>query len=122
MNLSTQAVIASALFAFALGACGGGKANAPTNTSTALSQPVTETQRETAALPQTSAAPVPGSLNCGATKPVWVNLHTKAYHKPGDPYYGRTKNGQYMCASAATAQGFHAAGERHRGTPTPTNT
>jgi hypothetical protein len=59
--------------------------------------------------------PVPAGLNCGAVKPVWVNLHTKAYHEAGDPYYGRTKNGQYMCPSVAAQQGYHPAGARHSG-------
>lgn len=48
--------------------------------------------------------------NCGAVKPVWVNLNSKAYHEPGDPYYGKTKHGEYLCPSQAKAQGFHPAG------------
>lgn len=54
--------------------------------------------------------------NCGAVQPVWVNLKTKVYHEPGDPAYGNTKHGEYLCPSQATAQGFHAAGGamRHR--------
>lgn len=47
--------------------------------------------------------------NCGAVKPVWVNLKTKAYHEPGDPFYGKTKHGEYLCPSQAKAQGFHPA-------------
>lgn len=89
--------------------CGGGKT---TTTTSAVAQPTTEAQRETAALPLTQAAPVPADLKCGAVKPVWVNTNTKAYHEPGDPYYGRTKNGKYMCPSEAAAQGYHPAGKR----------
>jgi hypothetical protein len=48
--------------------------------------------------------------NCGAVKAVWVNLKSKAYHEPGDPYYGKTKHGEYLCPSQAKAQGFHRAG------------
>lgn len=48
--------------------------------------------------------------NCGAVKPVWVNMNSKAYHEPGDPYYGKTKHGEYMCPSQAKAQGYHPAG------------
>jgi hypothetical protein len=48
--------------------------------------------------------------NCGAVKPVWVNLNTKVYHEPGDPFYGKTKHGEYLCPSQAKAQGFHAPG------------
>ena len=93
-----------------LAACGGGN---KTSNETASTGPMTEGQRESAALPMTAQKPIPAGMNCGATKPVWVNLHTKAYHEPDSPYYGRTKSGQYMCASAAAAAGYHAAGSGH---------
>lgn len=48
--------------------------------------------------------------NCGAVQPVWVNLNTKVYHEPGDPMYGTTKHGEFLCPSAAKAQGFRPAG------------
>jgi hypothetical protein len=48
--------------------------------------------------------------NCGAVQPVWVNLKSKVYHEPGDPMYGTTKHGKFLCPSAAKAQGFHPAG------------
>ena len=48
--------------------------------------------------------------NCGATQAVWVNTRTKVYHEPGDPAYGHTTHGEYMCPSAAVAKGYHAAG------------
>lgn len=103
---------AAAMIALAFAACGGGKT---TTTTTTVVKPTTEAQREAAALPQSQVQPVPADLNCGAVKPVWVNLHTKAYHEPGDPYYGRTKNGKYMCPSDAAQQGYHAAGALHKG-------
>ncbi|MBV9402967.1 MAG: hypothetical protein JO018_04475 [Candidatus Eremiobacteraeota bacterium] len=106
MKKIRAAIIVSSA-ALLLAACGGGNKGA---TGTASTGPMTEGQRESAALPLTQAKPIPGGMNCGATKPVWVNLHTKAYHEPDDPYYGRTKNGQYMCPSAAAAAGYHAAG------------
>lgn len=43
--------------------------------------------------------------NCGAVQAVWVNTKTHVYHEAGDPYYGRTSNGKYMCPSAAKAEG-----------------
>lgn len=112
MQLFSRTIAASALLAMiALAGCGGGKSS----TTAATAVPTTEAQRETAALPLAGAAPMPAGMNCGATKPVWVNMHTKAYHEAGDPYYGKTKNGQYMCASAAVAAGYHLAGTRHKG-------
>jgi hypothetical protein len=98
------------LVALALSGCGGGKSS---STASATAAPTTEAQREAAALPSKVVAVVPAGLHCGATKPVWVNLKSKAYHEYGDPYYGRTKNGEYLCASDAESKGFHPAGAVH---------
>ncbi|MFZ0365849.1 MAG: hypothetical protein WAL67_16750 [Candidatus Cybelea sp.] len=54
-----------------------------------------------------------GKPNCGAVEAVWVNLNTKVYHEPGDPAYGTTKHGEYLCPSQAKAQGFRRAGGAH---------
>jgi len=117
-------IIATSVLAFAtvifLAACGGNKGTTST-TSTTTAGPMTEGQREAGALPLAAAKPVPAGLNCGATKPVWVNLHTKAYHEPDSPYYGKTKSGQYMCPSAAAAAGYHAAGAGHANGASGTN-
>jgi hypothetical protein len=56
---------------------------------------------------------VTGKPNCGAVEPVWVNLNTKVYHEQGDPAYGTTKHGEYLCPSQAKAQGFRRAGGAH---------
>ncbi len=40
---------------------------------------------------------------------VWVNTRSKVYYMPGASYYGKTKHGKYVCASAATSMGAHAA-------------
>ena len=107
---SVGLVAAAALFAAACGGGGSSTANNPQTTATVM----TEAQKEQKALPLAQAAPVPKDLHCKGPI-VWVNMHTKAYHEAGDPYYGRTKNGQYMCKAAADADGYHMAGERHKG-------
>ena len=115
MNLRpiTSALLATLVLA-GLAACGGGKTSQTTQKAGPMSVATTEAQREVAALPQSAAQPVPAGLGCGAVKPVWVNLRSKAYHEPGDPYYGRTKDGKYLCPAQAQAQGYHAAGAMHR--------
>ncbi len=99
--------------AFTLAACGGNKGS--NTTSSMGNQMRTESQREGNALPLNQMARVPRGLRCGATRAVWVNTHTRTFHETGDPYYGRTRNGQYMCPSEALSAGYHLAGSRHSG-------
>lgn len=40
---------------------------------------------------------------------VWVNLKSGKYFRPGSPYYGHTKQGQYLSKRDAQAQGYVAA-------------
>ena len=40
---------------------------------------------------------------------VWVNLDSKIYHRQGDRWYGKTKNGKYMSEQDAIAAGYRAA-------------
>ncbi len=62
--------------------------------------------------PLAVAVPVPKSLKC-TDAVVWVNKTRNSYHVAGDPYFGRTQSGEYMCLAAATAAGYHAAGVHH---------
>ena len=39
---------------------------------------------------------------------VWVNLESKVYHKEGDRWYGKTKNGKYMTEADAIKAGYRA--------------
>jgi hypothetical protein len=97
-------------------ACGGGKSNNGGNGNAA--------ERGTAPMAAEGGAMrsmrVP---NCGAVKAVWVNLNTRVYHEPDDPYYGKTKHGEYLCPSQAKSEGYRRAGEAksHQSGNTSTN-
>ena len=43
---------------------------------------------------------------------VWVNKETKVFHKEGDRWYGRTKQGSYMTEADATKAGYRASKEK----------
>lgn len=48
-------------------------------------------------------------LHCGKQPAVWANERTKIYHLPGDPYYGHTKEGGYLCEGDAVRAGYRSS-------------
>lgn len=95
-------------------------ASKPSATTAAPTQPTppataSKGQMRTEEKQSTASAGMP-QKDVGTTTPppagsgqVWVNLDTKIYHKEGDRWYGKTKNGKYMTEAEAQAAGYREA-------------
>jgi hypothetical protein len=47
--------------------------------------------------------------HCASDTVVWVNNQSKVFHLAGTKYYGKTKQGAYMCQQDSERSGFSAA-------------
>ncbi len=81
--------------------------------SAAPSRPAPAATPTPAPAPTASARTPAATATTGQQPPVkgmvWVNLSTKVYHKEGDRYYGKTKNGKFMTEADAIQAGYREA-------------
>ena len=84
--------------------------SAPTPAKAAVVVPIAPGTPAASAVPKAStpaqgAAPASAGGPGGGAGKVWINKQTKIYHCPGDRWYGKTKNGEYITVAEANALG-----------------
>ena len=57
---------------------------------------------------QTFANEQAAQRHCPADSVVWLNTSSANYHFKGDPWYGRTQRGTYVCKVEADKDGMRA--------------
>jgi hypothetical protein len=94
------------------------KAPAATRAAEATTEPASGRKRSTDAdtaghvSPSVTARAATATEQPPARGMVWVNLETKVYHREGDRFYGKTKQGKYMAEADAIKAGYRLSKEK----------
>jgi hypothetical protein len=92
-----------------------GAAAAAAATSTKASTPASEASPAAPSQPASAAPTKTASSSTAQGTPgpgmVWVNTSSGEYHRQGDRWYGKTKQGKFMTEDDAIRAGYHAAKE-----------
>jgi DNA uptake protein ComE-like DNA-binding protein len=96
-----------------VGAAGAAAGGGATGTGTATKPPAgakaTETQKTTSTAKATTDTTTQEVRTPPQKGMVWVNTDSKIFHKEGDRWYGKTKEGKWMTEQDALAAGFREA-------------
>jgi len=52
-----------------------------------------------------AARPIPADMTCPGDKVVWVNTRSHKYRVQGQPLFGATKTGKFLCSKDADKEG-----------------
>ncbi len=87
--------------------------SAPASEAPAANSKASSEQSKTAST-KSKTAPAPSATQAagGGNGKVWVNTKSGVYHKEGDRWYGRTKEGKYMTEDEAIKAGYRADKEK----------
>jgi hypothetical protein len=90
--------------------CGGVVLNAQAQSTAQPSQSQTTPRTTSPSAPAGQfSSESDAKLHCPTDNVVWANTQSKIYHYSGTKYYGKTKQGAYMCQQDSDRSGFHAA-------------
>ncbi|MEP6963448.1 MAG: helix-hairpin-helix domain-containing protein [Acidobacteriota bacterium] len=89
------------------------KVTSPTAAPTKAVSTATPPAAASQAVPAKSAsAPAAVRAPGGGAGLVWVNPATKVFHRQGDQWYGKTKDGKYLTEAEALKAGFRESKEK----------